>query len=89
MTVYFLYVRYLVDAGWFNKWKDFVGYDEKDQSNKGKAHPGPIDNSPLLKESGRGSIDIHLHHHLSLYDHYSIHIQICLLEESMYFHVHV
>lgn len=53
ITIYFGDVRYLLHAGWFKKWKPYVGYDTWDQSNKVYSHPGPIDNSPLLKGSGK------------------------------------
>ena len=90
MTISVVYTRYLLDAGWFKKWKTYVGYDPWDQTNKGKAHPGPIDNSPLLQESGNGSsIDIYNHHHFSLY-YNIIHVQtLCLLEESLYIVVYM
>ena len=54
-----VYTRYLLDAGWFKKWKTYVGFDDWIQINKGDSHPGPIDNSPLLKGSGK----VYLHSH--------------------------
>ncbi|XP_013412555.1 ubiquitin carboxyl-terminal hydrolase 15 isoform X3 [Lingula anatina] len=47
-------IWYLVDAKWFKQWKKYVGFDAWDTVNTGEqtAYPGPIDNSPLLKESG-------------------------------------
>nr|XP_022296305.1 ubiquitin carboxyl-terminal hydrolase 4-like isoform X2 [Crassostrea virginica] len=50
---------YLLDTGWFRKWKTYVGYDQRDQSKKGHSHPGPIDNSPLLKDDP-GALKDHL-----------------------------
>ena len=85
MTISVVYTRYLLDIGWFKKWKTYVGYDQWDQTNKGKAHPGPIDNSPLLKERGNGSIDIYHHHHfhfiiiLFMYRHYVCWKKVCIL----------
>ena len=45
------YYRYLVDTKWYKQWKKYVGYDSWDTSYVGdqSAHPGPIDNTPLLK----------------------------------------
>ena len=86
MAISVVYTRYLLNAVWLKKWKTYVGYDQWDQTNKGKVHPGPIDNSPLLKESGNGSsINIYhrYHHHFSLY-YNIIHLQIlCQLDESL------
>ncbi|XP_062619579.1 ubiquitin carboxyl-terminal hydrolase 15-like, partial [Saccostrea cucullata] len=44
--------RYLIDAKWFKQWKKYVGYDQWDLSSVGEqgAYPGPVDNSPLMKE---------------------------------------
>lgn len=42
----------MVDKKWFNQWKRYVGYDSWETSNdigEQTTHPGPIDNSPLLK----------------------------------------
>jgi hypothetical protein len=46
-----LFFRYLVDIGWFNQWKKYVGFSLWDIGSKGcpDAFPGPLDNSPLLK----------------------------------------
>ncbi|KAK3103303.1 hypothetical protein FSP39_018356, partial [Pinctada imbricata] len=43
---------YLCDTKWFKQWKKYVGFDQWDNYNVGEkeAHPGPIDNTPLLKE---------------------------------------
>lgn len=41
---------YLVDIAWFKQWKKYVGYDDQTSKGQYKAYPGPVDNSPLLKE---------------------------------------
>ena len=43
--------RYLIDTKWFKQWKKYVGYDSWDTAFVGdpSAHPGPIDNAPILK----------------------------------------
>lgn len=48
--------RCLIDNKWFKQWKKYVGYDSWETSNVGDraTHPGPIDNSPLL----RGNINL-------------------------------
>ncbi|XP_075751716.1 ubiquitin carboxyl-terminal hydrolase 15 isoform X1 [Rhipicephalus microplus] len=54
---------YMVDKKWFNQWKRYVGYDSWDTSNEigeQTTHPGPIDNSPLLREDNSGEIRDHL-----------------------------
>lgn len=54
---------YLISAVWFKQWKKYVGFDERDQTSKGKieSHPVPIDNSPLLKEvEGKSKLKDHL-----------------------------
>ena len=45
------FCRYLLDTKWFKQWKKFVGFDNWDTSFVGEdtAHPGPVDNTPLLK----------------------------------------
>ncbi|ESO84311.1 hypothetical protein LOTGIDRAFT_132462 [Lottia gigantea] len=47
-------IWYLLDTKWYKQWKKYVGYDNWDSGNAGEesANPGPIDNSPLLKEDG-------------------------------------
>lgn len=52
----------MVDKKWFNQWKRYVGYDIWEASNVGEqtTHPGPIDNSPLLKEDNSGDLKLHL-----------------------------
>jgi len=46
--------RYLISAGWFQIWKEFVGFGiSKLESNAAislSSHPGPIDNSSLVKK---------------------------------------
>jgi hypothetical protein len=37
-------VWYLIEKEWFNKWKDYVGFDDTSDSR----HPGDINNSYLL-----------------------------------------
>ena len=46
-----IHCRFLVDTRWFKQWKRYVGYDTLELKFAGKlnAHPGPIDNSSLLK----------------------------------------
>ena len=94
MTISVVYTRYLLHAGWFRKWKTYVGCDPWDQTNnlKGKAHPGPIDNSPLLQESGNGSsFDIYHHHHFS-YDniiHLLYRYYVSWKKVYNYYHVHI
>ncbi|XP_070394715.1 ubiquitin carboxyl-terminal hydrolase 15-like isoform X7 [Dermacentor albipictus] len=54
---------YMVDKKWFNQWKRYVGYDSWETSNdigEQTTHPGPIDNSPLLKEDNSGETKDHL-----------------------------
>ncbi|KAH6929254.1 hypothetical protein HPB50_025374 [Hyalomma asiaticum] len=54
---------YMVDKRWFNQWKRYVGYDSWETSNdigEQTTHPGPIDNSPLLKEDNSGETKDHL-----------------------------
>lgn len=41
---------YLVDIAWFKQWKKYVGYGEQTSKGLYKVYPGPVDNSPLLKE---------------------------------------
>ena len=43
--------RCLVDVKWFRQWKKYTGFDSGDQDSAGQAsgHPGPIDNTNLLK----------------------------------------
>ncbi|XP_061187744.1 ubiquitin carboxyl-terminal hydrolase 15-like isoform X2 [Saccostrea echinata] len=45
-------IWYLIDAKWFKQWKKYVGFDQWDMSNVGEqdAYPGPVDNSPLIRE---------------------------------------
>ncbi|GIY57194.1 ubiquitin carboxyl-terminal hydrolase 15 [Caerostris darwini] len=52
----------LIDNKWFKQWKKYVGYDSWETANIGDraTHPGPIDNSPLLREDGSGEIKDHL-----------------------------
>ncbi|XP_035221338.1 ubiquitin carboxyl-terminal hydrolase 15-like, partial [Stegodyphus dumicola] len=52
----------LIDNKWFKQWKKYVGYDSWETSNIGDraTHPGPIDNSPLLRDDGSGEIKDHL-----------------------------
>ncbi|XP_054720476.1 ubiquitin carboxyl-terminal hydrolase 4-like [Uloborus diversus] len=52
----------LIDNKWFKQWKKYVGYDSWETSNIGDraTHPGPIDNSPLLKDDGSNEIKDHL-----------------------------
>ncbi|XP_060566741.1 ubiquitin carboxyl-terminal hydrolase 15-like [Ruditapes philippinarum] len=42
---------YIIDAIWFKQWKSYVGYESKDHCNVSEesAHPGPIDNTPILQ----------------------------------------
>ncbi|KAF8782774.1 Ubiquitin carboxyl-terminal hydrolase 15 like protein [Argiope bruennichi] len=42
----------LIDNKWFKQWKKYVGYDNWETANVGDraTHPGPIDNSPLLRD---------------------------------------
>ncbi|XP_043245405.1 ubiquitin carboxyl-terminal hydrolase 15-like [Amphibalanus amphitrite] len=49
---------YLIDPVWFKQWKRYVGYDDRDSALVGQpsSFPGPIDNSPLLKDDGSGEI---------------------------------
>ncbi|XP_053485041.1 ubiquitin carboxyl-terminal hydrolase 15-like [Ictalurus furcatus] len=44
---------YLVDSGWFTKWKKYVGFEIWDWICKGHEtfYPGPVDNSGLLTDS--------------------------------------
>ncbi|XP_076469575.1 ubiquitin carboxyl-terminal hydrolase 4-like [Babylonia areolata] len=44
---------YLLDLRWFKQWKKYVGYDTWDTVNAGEEtyNPGPIDNSPLFRET--------------------------------------
>ncbi|CAN8017254.1 unnamed protein product [Ixodes persulcatus] len=55
-------IWYLVDNKWFKQWKKYVGYDTWDVCGIGEqtTHPGPIDNSPLLKEDNSGETKDHL-----------------------------
>ncbi|XP_064488064.1 ubiquitin carboxyl-terminal hydrolase 15-like isoform X2 [Ornithodoros turicata] len=55
-------IWYLVDNKWFKQWKKYVGYDTWDTGGIGEqtTHPGPIDNSPLLKGDKSGDIKDHL-----------------------------
>ncbi|GAB6033494.1 Ubiquitin carboxyl-terminal hydrolase 15 [Chamberlinius hualienensis] len=57
-------VRYLLDTHWFKNWKKYVAFEKWEASNLGEqsAHPGPIDNRPLLKDpdSGSGEMKEHL-----------------------------
>ncbi|XP_037094865.1 ubiquitin carboxyl-terminal hydrolase 15-like [Pollicipes pollicipes] len=50
---------YLIDTVWFKQWKRYVGYEERDTALMGQpsAFPGPIDNSPLMKEDDSGDIN--------------------------------
>jgi len=43
--------RYLLDAKWFNQWKTYVGFDERNSGSVGdhSANPGPVDNSFIMK----------------------------------------
>ncbi|CAL1290748.1 unnamed protein product [Larinioides sclopetarius] len=52
----------LIDNKWFKQWKKYVGYDNWETANVGDraTHPGPIDNSPLLRDDGSGEIKDHL-----------------------------
>ncbi|XP_042898820.1 ubiquitin carboxyl-terminal hydrolase 4 isoform X2 [Parasteatoda tepidariorum] len=52
----------LIDNKWFKQWKKYVGYDNWETSSVGDkaTHPGPIDNSPLLRDDGSGEIKDHL-----------------------------
>ncbi|XP_060080638.1 ubiquitin carboxyl-terminal hydrolase 15-like isoform X1 [Ylistrum balloti] len=52
---------YLLDTKWYKQWKKYVGYDSWDSFSVGEqnSHPGPMDNSPLVKEEEGG-----LKHHL-------------------------
>lgn len=40
---------YLVDSGWFKKWKSYVGFDSWNMHSRGNKtfYPGPVDNSRL------------------------------------------
>ncbi|XP_071818107.1 ubiquitin carboxyl-terminal hydrolase 15-like isoform X2 [Apostichopus japonicus] len=53
---------YLVDSKWFKQWKKYVGYDSWDAYNAGheESHPGPIDNSGILKEGDLSQLKDHL-----------------------------
>lgn len=44
---------YLVDIGWFKKWKSYVGFDKWNMHSMGDEifYPGPVDNSELLTDS--------------------------------------
>jgi ubiquitin carboxyl-terminal hydrolase 4/11/15 len=48
-------------AKWFKQWKKFVGFDtwDTDDVGKGTAHPGSIDNRPMLKD-GTSDLKDHL-----------------------------
>lgn len=54
-------IWYLVDAKWFKQWKKYVGFDDWDKTFMGEkdVFPGPVDNSPLLKE-GKEELKDHL-----------------------------
>lgn len=57
ICLYACFCRYLVDSGWFLKWKMFVKYNTGTLYWPGvveKNYPGPIDNSSLVQ--GRGNI---------------------------------
>lgn len=44
---------YLVGSSWFKTWKKYVGFDSWDTASLGDQtfHPGPVDNSGLLRDS--------------------------------------
>ncbi|XP_060594209.1 ubiquitin carboxyl-terminal hydrolase 15-like [Ruditapes philippinarum] len=52
---------YIIDVKWSKQWKSYVGYESWDNYNVGEesAHPGPIDNTPILQE-GTGKLKEHL-----------------------------
>ncbi|XP_074646893.1 ubiquitin carboxyl-terminal hydrolase 15-like isoform X2 [Tubulanus polymorphus] len=52
---------YLIDTKWYKQWKKYVGFDNWDTSLVGDkvVYPGPIDNSPLLKD-GTSDLKDHL-----------------------------
>ncbi|XP_053390830.1 uncharacterized protein LOC123544465 [Mercenaria mercenaria] len=52
---------YILDEKWFKQWKSYVGYESWDHYNVGEqsAHPGPIDNTPVLQE-GTVKLEMHL-----------------------------
>lgn len=39
--------RYLLDIGWYKKWKQYVALSQVKKDNN--EHPGLIDNSPLYQ----------------------------------------
>ncbi|XP_052067205.1 ubiquitin carboxyl-terminal hydrolase 15-like [Mytilus californianus] len=52
---------YLLDTKWFKQWKQYVNYEAWDALIAGQqeAHPGPIDNLPLIDDS-TGRLKEHL-----------------------------
>lgn len=53
---------FLIDNKWFKQWKKYVGYDSWETCGIGEetSHPGPIDNTLLLKDDKSGEIKDHL-----------------------------
>ena len=50
-VLHFLFYRFVVDLKWFEKWKNYVGFEFFDIRFTGKKEyfPGSIDNSALFK----------------------------------------
>ncbi|XP_066286150.1 uncharacterized protein [Branchiostoma lanceolatum] len=68
---------FLVDAKWWRQWKKYVGYDSWDVYGIGNTacHPGPIDNSVLLKDSKHPDACFLTEHLIDQFDYWLVPVE--------------